>query len=261
MELYRLEVKTALNTSQEDVISNLRSSKERGLPTVELASEGKDKPLIICASGPSAKEFIKLFPRDGYDLMALNGAYNALLDEGIVADLYAQLDARECNLPFVQRAKPETKFYLASQVHPTVFDALRSFNVTTFHLNTETTARVYGEETGLYIGCLGGTIGMAALALAGVLGYRTLVLLGYDSSYKDGESHWKPQPQNAGQGTIQVEFMGRWYTTTPALADQTMQFFEWNKALHEAFPGLEVHISGEGLFYDYILLNQNAAAA
>jgi SAM-dependent methyltransferase/uncharacterized Rossmann fold enzyme len=256
--LLNLEVKTTLNNSEEAVLDNLRASKKRTwTKQLQMETVLKDKPLVICGSGPSAWEALKGLSSETFDLMALNGAYNALLGAGYVPDYYAQLDSRAFNVPFVEHANPNTKFYLAAQVHPDVFDTLRDFDVTVFHLNTETDRKIYSEAEGSFIGSPGGTIGMAAMALAGVLGYRTIILIGYDSSYGESGSHMVDQPQNVGQACIQVEFDGRWYVTTPTLAEQVMEFFSWNMALHQAFPGFSIHLIGNGLFYDYVVTNQN----
>lgn len=258
--LYRLEVKTSCNVSEEFLLGNLQSSKGSGCPSLQF-QEVNSKTLVVCASGPSAREYLRRIDAEGlqYDLMAMNGSYNALLAMGKVPDYYAQLDARAENVNFVTQPDKRTKFFLASQVHPDIFKALQGFDVTVFHLNMPSCRKVFPEGDHIFLGSSGGTIGTTALALAGVLGYRKLLLLGYDSSYAGGKSHMVDQPQNANQQTLDVELEGRWYRTTPTLADQVSHFFEWSNALHQAFPNLILDVMGEGLFYDYIVTNQRCS--
>jgi hypothetical protein len=254
--LLQLEVRTTCNTPDEDIVAQIRASKERGGKWLESLTPANGRTLLIAGSGPSAWKALESINGIECDVMALNGAYAALIDRGYpVPKFYAQLDARQVNVNFLRDARKETQYLLASQVHPDTFDLLRDFDVTTFHLNTETEQQVFGGTEGLFYGSAGGTIGSTALALAATLGYRHLVLVGYDSSFDNGKSHLVPQSQNDGQRTLEVEFNGKWYKTTPTLAGQVNEFFPWNQALHNTFPDIVVDLAGEGLFYDFVEYN------
>lgn len=225
--LHQLEVQTTCNTTDDEIIANLKASKERNWTKwLDVNPEVNPRPLIVCGSGPSAWQILKEIGVDKCDIMALNGAYNALKSAGYKPKYYCQLDAREFNVPFVSNPDHDTEFFLAAQCHPAVYDALQGYKVTSFHLATETSQKVFGGESGTFLGGSGGTVGMTALALAGVIGYRTLILVGFDSSYDEGKSHMVDQPQNKDQPVIPVEFCGRWYLTTATLAEQTMKFFD-----------------------------------
>jgi hypothetical protein len=253
-ELLRLEVKTTCNTPDEEIVRNIRASRDRP-GTKWLAEPGpvKDRTLLIVGSGPSAWAALAQLELGDYDVMALNGAYGALLDAGYAAPMYyAQLDARAFNLPFLRKTSHGTKYLLAAQVHPDIFDALAGHDVTTFHLNTETEQQVFGGTEGLFLGSAGGTIGTTAIALGGLLGYRHIIVIGYDSSFGPAGSHMVPQSQNAKQPTIEVEFDGKWYTTTATMAGQVNEYLDWLNALQNTWPGLAVDHIGEGLLYDYV---------
>lgn len=255
-ELYRLQTKVSVNASDEAIISNLTLTKERETNWLDVRPLNP-RPLVICASGPSAWQALQDLEGFEYDLMALNGAYNALKKRGYKPNYYVQLDSRPDNIGFVSDPDDDTEFLLAAQVDPCIFDALKGRKVTTFHLNTETSLKVFPFSKGCYLGGSAGTVGMTALAVAGVLGYRKWILIGYDSSYSQtGESHLVHQSQNDTDKPFDVELDGRWYRTTATLAEQVQEYFNWNKVLHEAFPGLQIQILGSGLFYDFIVTNQ-----
>ncbi len=261
-ELLPLRVVNACNTSDSTTIEHIRSCLARGLPAMQPHQPPKDRPLVILASGPSGPAALDSIQNSGYefDLMALNGAYNVALAGGHVPTYYAQLDARAVNVNFLADPRKETKFLLASQVHPDVFEAVADYDVTVFHLNTPA-CRETVPPPAVFFGGNAGTIGSSALALACELGYRHLILLGYDSSLaRNGASHSRYQPQNADQLLLDVWLDDRQYWTTPALADQVMTFFEWTNVLHETYPGLVIDGKGEGLFYDWIANNQNLPA-
>lgn len=259
--LLPLRVVNACNTSDTIIIDNIRSALASGRPQFQPRTELKTKPLVIMASGPSGPKALREIRASGleFDLMALNGAYNVAIDEGVVPHYFAMLDARAVNVNFLTDPRPETEFYIASQCSPDVFEVLRDNRVTIFHLNYPA-ARETVPDPAVFFGGNAGTIGSTALALAGEMGYRHLILLGYDSSLaRDGSSHSRYQPQNASQALIDVELDGRIYWTTPALADQVMTFFEWTNVLHETYPGLVIDVKGEGLFYDWVTNNQSDA--
>lgn len=260
-ELLPLRVCNSCNTSDTIIIDNIRSALASGRPDFQPRTELKTKPLVILASGPSGPAALHALNDSGleYDLMALNGAYNVALAEGFIPRYFAMLDARAVNVNFLTEPMRPTTFFIASQCSPDIFEALRDHNVTIFHLNYPA-ARETVPDPAVFFGGNAGTIGSTALALAGEMGYRHLILLGYDSSLApNGASHSRYQPQNASQALIDVELDGRIYWTTPALADQVMTFFEWTNVLHETYPGLVIDVKGEGLFYDWVANNQSDA--
>jgi hypothetical protein len=191
--------------------------------------------------------------------MALNGAYDVLFDAGILPDYFAMLDARSANVNFLSRANFATTYLLASQVHPDCYAALLGCDVRTFHLHTPTTKLVFPDEPVYYGG--GTTIGLTAMGLAAGMGYRKLLLIGYDSSFEGEAQHAKHQPQNDTDTRIDVWAHGRRYWSTGNMAQQVMDFRPWVKALEATFPGLEITLAGRGLLYDQIITAQSLPPA
>lgn len=251
--LVPLRVVTTCNASDTEILANLRASRERAAPMLQLATRLAEKPLLIVGSGPSAREALKDFDLSKVDIMALNGAYRYLIECGWVADYYAQIDARAVNVNFVEKVDDHTQFLLAAQVHPDVFDKLKDRKVTMFHLATQTTQTIFPEAEGMFVGGIT-TIGPTAITLGGLLGYRDIWLLGFDSSFSTAKEAWHlmHQPQNDDQKTLDVEFDGKFYRTTHALAQQVTDFLNWSNMLHKTFDGLSLSAHGDGLFYDYL---------
>lgn len=248
-----LQLEMSVNTSDGQLLKNLEACKKLALPTLaQIAAH--DRTLVICGSGPSlAKTCWKLPPNS--NIMALNGAYKYLRKVGIQPDFFAMLDAREDNVNFLEEVEDSAVFYLASQVHPKCFKKLKGKQVTTFHLATPTTRLVFPEEP-LYVGG-GGTVGLTALALAIALGYRHVLLLGFDSSFQGQSRHVAPQPQNEGLSTLPIYVAHREYTTTHAMAAQVMDFFPFYAAIREVCPEFTIDLAGDGLFYDFVTANNN----
>jgi len=262
--LIPLQIEAACNTREAIIIENIQSSMSRGLPQLQIATEVQSRPLVLFGSGPSAPKYLSEVPPIDYDILAMNGSYKALLQKNIVAKYFAMLDARPENVNFLDDIRPETTVFLASQVHPDCFEKLKDHaNVQVFHLNTTACREILKDKTAMFLGSSAGTVGMTSLSIAGILGYRHLILLGYDSSLepKTGRSHILFQPQNAEQQCLRVWLEDREYWTTPTMAQQVTDFFGWASALHRAFPGMAIDTFGEGLLYDWIVTNQACGPA
>lgn len=238
---------------------NCLLTAERGNESLGI-SPARKGTLIICGSGPSLDdhfaETLREFP--DADVMALNGAYRHLIDaHGHSAAYMAMLDARAVNVNFLERVERNTTFLFASQVSPDCFALVPKAQTRVFHLNCASARDAFPSEP-LYVATAGGTIGGAALVLGAVLGYRHVVLLGFDCSYRDGVSHARPQAQNVGVATMDVYVEDRKYVTTPAMASQVMQFRTFYGGFKRLCPGLEVDLIGSGLFYDFISTGQTS---
>ncbi len=261
-----LQIELTNNTSDTALAENIKATKDRGLPLVGVG-DIQSQPLILCGSGPSLDKYFPMVRAAWPDapVMALNGAYRHLVERhGIIPAYYAQLDARRVNTNFLyglpDHVLNKTEFLLASQVHPSMFELAPRDRTRVFHLNTPSAKAQFPDE-GLYFGSRGGTIGSTAIALAAVsLGFRTIILVGYDSSYDKGRSHAPDQPQNEGIKTLPVFVEDREYETTPAMAKQVEQFRPFLKDLTDLIPELDVRLCGEGLFYDFIITGDKAPA-
>lgn len=251
-----LQLEMQANTTDKQLRSNLEHVKGLGLPELTLA-DAHDRVLAIVGSGPSLRSTWRHIPHD-CDVMALNGAYGFLRERGRTANYFAMLDARSVNVNFLNDPSADTQYLLASQCHPNIFDRLKSFGRFVFHLCTPT-AKAAFPEAKLYIGG-GGTIGLTAFGLALALGYRKVILYGYDSSFDGEDRHAVEQAQNADQNTIDIWVQDRKYTTSHAMAAQTMDFFPFYTAIKKIAPDFEIHLVGSGLFYDYIVTNNKPAS-
>lgn len=242
-----------VNCSDTQLRSNLEHAKSLNLPELKV-HEPHTRVLAIVGSGPSLKDFWQFIPPD-CDVMALNGAYRFLLSQGRIPHFFAMLDARDCNISFLSLVHTESKFLLASQCHPHIFESCESLNAEIFHLSTPTTKAVFPDAEVMVGG--GGTIGLTSLALAVAYGYRTVMLYGFDSSFEDGKSHCLEQPHNVGLKEIDVWVEDRKYRTTHAMAQQTMDFFPFYDAIKKTVGEFSIHLFGRGLFYDFVQTNNN----
>jgi hypothetical protein len=159
------------------------------------------------------------------------------------------LDARPENVRFVQNPKLETQFYVASQCDPCVFDALEGFKVDLVHVQTEGVYEYLESERERPVHLMGGftTVGMLAMILAKLKGYRQIYLFGMDSSYSDGEHHVYEQESNDGENVITATIHETKYKAAPWMCQQVRDF--QNLAREFAQEDVVIEVCGPGLLY------------
>ena len=163
--------------SDEDCTRNMRINVARGLPLC-VPVPGKEGRLACVGAGPSVlKHLDELL---GYDeIWAVNGAYEFLIDNGIVPHGFVAVDPLPGLAEYVRAAHPATLFYISALCASEVFEALVDFNVEIWFPN--------GQEVDWPIGAWlvpGGTTALTRCpGLAKMLGWRDVTIFGGDSSF------------------------------------------------------------------------------
>lgn len=231
------------NSPQESLLSNVAATVARNLPEVKVEPV-KNVPAIIAAGGPSLADTldrIREIKADGGVVFALNNAAAYLVEHGIRPDYQIVLDARKENVAFV-RGDYADHCLLASQCHPDVFDAC-VMPITVWHPIIEGIEPVLPHKPTLIGG--GITVGLSGLCVVYTLGYRVIHLFGYDSSYREGDSHAYEQAINKGQQTLRVAVNERVFIASVAMAAQAEKFT--HLAVELADMGCEIYPHGDGL--------------
>lgn len=207
--------------------------------------DGLQAQAIIVGGGPSlARELWRLkgYQLSGATVFATNNTYAYLKEAGIPPDAHVMHDARVGNLPFVA---PEGPCYYASQCHPSVLDAAGD-RLICWHPYSEIALEVIGESTkGPTMVAGGSTVGLNAIALAYILGYRKFLLFGFDSSYEEGAHHAYTQTLNDGEVVLDVQGDGKPFKAAPWMVQQADQFMDLARNLLAY--GCELYVYGDGL--------------
>lgn len=243
---------SGLNTPMATMIEQAARNLARDLPLFIEQPENTAEAIIV-GGGPSlADELPKLrFHRErGGILFALNGAHDWLIERGIVPNFHVLLDARPENVRFVAHPHQDVTYLIASQCHPSVFDALDFHEVITWTACTDApekdhalAARFPGRPIMLVGG--GATVGLKTMNLAYLWGFRRFSLFGFDSSYRGTENHAYRQELNDNESRIEVHAAGRDFICAPWMAKQTMEFQSQYRQLTAL--GCRIKVHGDGL--------------
>lgn len=240
---------SSLNTPASVLSLQTRENLSRDTPLLLGRPEHREEVAVI-AGGPSLKHNIpkirKLYDR-GVQIWALNGTHDWLLDRGITPHAMVILDGRAENRQFVTRSSPKTTYYVASQCHPEVFEALKGKTVVQWVQwmpDAEDIADEFPDKPIVLVGG-GNTVGLKALCVAYILGYRTMHLFGFDSCYSGDENHAYRQPMNDGEAIITIVCAGKTFKCARWMAKQAHDFQDQAKNLLNMGVTLKVH--GDGL--------------
>lgn len=238
------------NTERTQLFENIRSSMARHLPWFDFDNSANDDHVVIVGGGPSlADTFPEIRKRHelGQRIWALNGTAHWLASRGVIPDAHFIVDARPENADFVRDAQPTTVHYVASQADAAVFDALKGKKVVLWHANSAGVADLVGYVVDKPVHLIGGgsTVGLNAISMAYLLGYRAIHLHGFDSSYRDGQHHAYPQAMNESEKVVDALLGERHFKAAPWMIHQVNEFQDLAASLAEE--GAVFTVAGDGL--------------
>jgi len=192
----RLELEPAVPASR--MIDNMRSALARGLPELRQCNP-HDHVMHVAGGGPSLAD-TACEMGDDY-IAAVNGSLGYLLSRGIAPHACGVLDPG-AHMADVVVADRRVRYYVASVCDPAVFDKLLSArcHVTVWHASGTPGAEELLKDAQPYSWLMiggGSTMGVRWLNLGYALGFRSFVLHGLDSSFRDNRTHAYPDRADA----------------------------------------------------------------
>jgi len=161
--------------------ANVTSALACGLPVCTRSPRRKG-PLAIVGSAPSVLEHLEELRTWPGEIWAVNGAYDFLLDQGIVAHGFVGMDPVPELAEYVTRINPDTTCFISSVCDPKVFDTLKDQHVWLWHSKWD--VMPYPPDAKVISG--GTTTITRAPFLANMLGWRDMTMFGADSSFAEG---------------------------------------------------------------------------
>src|SRR5262249_24067112 len=154
------------------------------------------------------------------------------------------VDARAENFDFINMLGTKG-FLLASQCAPEVFQAAGN-RAELWHANTEGVAELLADEKARPVHLVGGgsTVGLNAMVLAWMKGFRSIHLYGFDSSLAEGDHHAYPQALNDDDRVIDALFNGRRFRSTAWMIQQANEFQQLAAGMMN--DGCTITVHGDG---------------
>lgn len=239
-----------------------------GLPYFTPNKEAHELEAVLVGSAPSVKTQVKklksMRKNPKYLFFGIKGGHDFLLQNKIQPDYGLAVDPLEKihKENFLKKAKKCT-YFIASQCHPTLFDALleRNENVVIWHLLTHNLSDWSREEGSPvyrhYMIPGGSTSGLRAIVLAFSMGFRKFHLFGFDSCLSgklrkvNGELYEKKK-EDGSDKAVKLVVEGKEFTADPAMASQANEFQELLKSLYNPNDPFWIRGYGEGLIQHII---------
>lgn len=228
----------------------------QGLPKLWPVPIDESATLSIACYGPSLRDTWQDLERP---IISVSGAHDFLIERGIVPDFHMDMDPRPHKVAHVLKPHPSVQYLMASVCHPFTWSVLRGFKVRTFHVvsgaNTYAWLQVHDPRTLLVVA--GSSVGLGAMHVGGVLGFRHFEVHGMDGCFRDEARHagahfgheQRPIPWTAN---------GRTWQTSKIMINSNVELLN----MLREFPFFAV-LHGTGLVQDMVAEADlpNAAAA
>lgn len=235
------------NTDDSVLEAQIMHNASRNIPAIGWHKIHETKGIIV-GGGPSLEQdltWLRMLAEQGAHIFAINGALEYLLTHKVPVKALVMLDARKENLKFVKK-KRKVDYYLAAQVHPSVFDHLEGRNVKLFYPNApglyDKLVNMQKTDAALIGG--GRTAGLMAMGLLYTMGFRDIELFGMDSSYVN-KNHAYKQPMNDKDNVVEIEYNGVQFTSSPWMVQQVDDFMPLAEILVSY--GCRIAVHGDGL--------------
>lgn len=224
-------------------------------------SQLRSEPIAIVGYGPSLNTTWQAIHNFKY-VMTCSGAHRFLIDRGVIPTWHVDVDPREHKIKLIGQPHPDVEYLMASCVHPKMLDLLEGFNLKLWHVfadDNESHAVIPRGEWAVTGGC---DAGMRCMTIARFLGFQDFHLFGIDGSEGESGKHAAAHP-NQPKTSQPVEYQGKTFNSTPALAECARQVFHELDQLKD----VKFKFYGDGLiqhmakFYVRNETNSNGAIA
>lgn len=219
--------------------SNIDYAVSLDLPTCAVHRKRNGKVAIV-GSGPSVTDSVDILREWDGEIWGINRSLEWMRHRGIKPTAFLGIDPEWFLTECLPDPTDDITYYIATQVHPGVFDHLTGKKIMTWCLADSEVRHPDG-----YLPIFGGTTCLSrAPNLAWSLGYRDVHIFGGDSSFTHKTHvHGGELPANV----VISEVNGVPYKTTKTMMSQACEFVEQIVEWARGEEPLSVSVYGEGL--------------
>lgn len=210
-----------------------------GFPRLQQQPMGSGVLSVVCY-GPSLADTWQDIPRP---ILTVSGAHNYLLERGIVPDYHAEMDPRHSKLAHLAKPQRGVRYLMASVCHPLTWRQMEGFDVMLWHTVSGKSTEAWLEEhdPGSVLVAGGSSIGLSAMHIGGLLGYRRFRVFGMDGCFRGDARHAGPH-YGPEHGRIVWTLEGEPFVTSQIMQNSNQEFIN----MHYMFPIFSV-VHGDGL--------------
>lgn len=234
-EIVPIDFVVSIEKAQEQIDSAIA----RGLPTCQFSEKLLSGKLAIVATGPSVSEYVDVLRNWDGHIWGINGACGWMRHRDIRANAFVGVDPEELLKEYLSTQEGPIDvdtYYIASQAHPAVFDALKDKNVQLWHMSLRDIKWPVGTVT-----VQGGSSCLTrAPWLACMLGWQDIHIFGGDSSFTKEKTH--VYGGNLPTNRCFTEVDGQLFWSHKVMMVQATDMVD----LVQSFPG-QITIHGDGL--------------
>ena len=170
---------------------NMAKALATGLPRLTPAPIHDTDAISIACYGPSLADTWQDLKRP---ILSVSGALHYLAERGLKPDYHVDCDPRPHKVRHITPAVDGVHYVMGTCCSQNTWEALAGQRVSLvhFYMASNTAEWVAKYDPGASIVHPGSTAGLAALHVAGMLGYRHFEIHGMDGSIRDGKRHAGP---------------------------------------------------------------------
>ena len=205
----------------------------------------KPEWLSLVCFGPTLHDTWKDIKRP---IMTCSGAHNFLVERGIVPDYHIECDPRPHKVVTTAKPQRDCLYVMASCCDPRTWQNLSGYRVLMWHMDNGKETRDWISEHdpwSLVVGA-GSTVGLRALHIAGLLGYRKFDIHGMDGNYI-GDAFRAGDIGSPPQNVVKYKIAGRRFRTTDMMVNAMVEF----RAATKLYP-IECRLHGDGMIRAYM---------
>ena len=154
-------------------------------------------------------------------MLTVSGAHDFLVERGVIPDYHVDCDPREHKTNMLQKLHKDVKYRMATVCHPSLWERLKDYDVQVWHLHNDPATSVWLKENDPHGTVVGGgsTVGMRALEIASLLGFRRFEIHGMDCSFESDEVHHAGSHIGKKQNVVEVSVDGTWFKSSPQMIE------------------------------------------
>jgi hypothetical protein len=190
---------------------------KHGFPRIQAGEIEDGRSISIACYGPSLADTWRNITGP---IISVSGALHYLAERGVVPEYHVDMDPRPHKVRHITPPVDGVHYIMASVCPPKTWDLLKGHKVTLAHVYSSpgTHDWIAKNDPGQLMIRTGSTAGMAAMHIAGLLGYRHFEIHGMDGCIRDGKRHAGPHYGHP-QGGITWDAGGHTYQTSRIMAN------------------------------------------